>query len=274
MQRRRIRTTCLLGMVVVGVACAHPQMLGYEETTPHQSLSTPNTPIESPESSPLGAALPSPAAGLTERATIGGVNDTSPVGFSRTLGALVGVVGLILLLSMILKQVSRRKGGLMSSLGAAGRAPSGVIEVLARYPVARTQRLVLLRVGRRIVLCNQTAGARASLGGMTTLTEITDAEEVASILRSIRDTDGSSHASLFREALKGAEIDPATTGQSPESTLRYESPEGDTVTWRDERVQMPTRSPARSPAASSEIDPSIGRLRARLASMRTEGDAA
>jgi len=270
MQLRRIRTVLIVASAITCSALAEPTVV--DQPTPallsnsdvsQRQLAT-NT-----ESSALGLPDAEGTSTSRERSAIGEATGTGNIGFSRTLGALVGVVGLLFLLSFLLKWVSRRKGGLMSSLGAAGRAPSGVIEVLARYPVARTQRLVLLRIGRRVVLCNQSVGVRASAGSMTTLTEFTDAEEVASILRSVRDTDGTSHSTLFREALKGAEADPETSAASPERSLRYESPEGDSVSWQDERVQMPTR-----PAASSAVDPSIGRLRARLAAMRVEGDAA
>ncbi|MFZ9915813.1 MAG: flagellar biosynthetic protein FliO, partial [Phycisphaerales bacterium] len=54
--------------------------------------------------------------------------------------------------------------------------PSGVVEVLARYPVARGQHVVLLKVGRRVIVVHQ--GAQA----MRTLSEFSANDDVADIL--------------------------------------------------------------------------------------------
>ena len=86
----------------------------------------------------------------------------------RVGGALGAVVALLLVLRVML----RRLGGRLTG----GGRPSGVVEVLARYPVARGQQLVLLKMCRRIVLLHQ---ART---GMTTLSEVTDPDEVAALL--------------------------------------------------------------------------------------------
>jgi flagellar biogenesis protein FliO len=85
----------------------------------------------------------------------------------RVGGALVAVVALLLVLRVIM----RRLGGPLTG----GGRPSGVVEVLARYPVARGQQLVLLKMGGRIVLLHQTKT------GMTTLSEVTDPDEVAAL---------------------------------------------------------------------------------------------
>ncbi|MHC4774872.1 MAG: flagellar biosynthetic protein FliO [Planctomycetota bacterium] len=82
--------------------------------------------------------------------------------------ALGAVVALLLLLRVGL----RRLGGPL----AGGGRPSGVLEVLARYPVARGQQLVLLKLCGRVVLLHQ---ART---GMTTLAEVSDPDEVAAVL--------------------------------------------------------------------------------------------
>lgn len=95
----------------------------------------------------------------------------------RTAGALAIVIGLALLLRMLMRAVAGHVGGLGGQLGAGGRAPSGVMLVLARYPIARGQTLVLLQLDRRILLLNQTPA------GFATLSEVVDTEEVASIIR-------------------------------------------------------------------------------------------
>ncbi|HAW95818.1 MAG TPA: hypothetical protein DCX60_06040, partial [Phycisphaerales bacterium] len=53
------------------------------------------------------------------------------------------------------------------------RAPEGVASIMARYPVARGEHVVLLEVGRRILVVHQASGS------MTTLSELTDRDEVA-----------------------------------------------------------------------------------------------
>ena len=108
-----------------------------------------------------------------------GVADEDPEGDpSRWLGVplteLVRVavgLGIVLALLVGTRAVVRR---LIDPLGSGGR-PSGVMSVLARYPVARGQQLLLLRVAGRIVLLHQ------SRQTMTPLSEVTDPDEVASL---------------------------------------------------------------------------------------------
>jgi len=94
----------------------------------------------------------------------------------RVGGALAAVVALLLVLRVIL----RRLGGPLTG----GSRPSGVVEVLARYPVARGQQLVLLKMGGRIVLLHQTKA------GMTTLSEVTDPDEVAALRARVESSPG------------------------------------------------------------------------------------
>lgn len=94
-------------------------------------------------------------------------------------------------------------GGLASQLGAGGRAPQGVMEVLGRYPVSRGHSLVLLKMDRRVLLLGQ------SPAGFTTLSELTDAEDVASILTKTADAEGRSMTHRFGEILRGMERDPS-----------------------------------------------------------------
>ena len=119
--------------------------------------------LPSSESLPLGP----PPAGHDEDAA-------GPSGFSLELGeflrvgaALAGVVALLFVLRMLL----RRMGGLPDS-----RRPSGVVQIHGRYPVARGQQVVLLQVGRRLLVTHQSGG------GMRTLSEITEPDEVAQVL--------------------------------------------------------------------------------------------
>lgn len=119
--------------------------------------------------------------------------------WARSLASVAMVVGLILLLAVVARFVSRRSGSLAAMLGPGGRAPSGVLEVLARYPVGRGQTLVLLRLDRRILLLSQSGGKG---GGFTTLAQFDDPAEVASLLRQTRDEASESVSARFRQAME------------------------------------------------------------------------
>lgn len=149
------------------------------------------------ESRPLGPAARPAAESVRPSATSAG-------GWLRVTVALGAVIALIYALRFVLKRAAMRTGGLAAQLGAGGRAPSGVLEVLGRFPVARGQTLVLLRMDRRILLISQTAG------GMSTLAEITDPEEIASLITRTRDDEGASAAARFNAILRGLESDPDT----------------------------------------------------------------
>lgn len=141
------------------------------------------------ESRPLGgprASQPAPRPA--------GVGDASML----TTGlALAAVVGAILVIGLVVRRVARGQGGLMSQLGPGGRAPAGVLEVLGRYPVSRGASLVLLKLDRRILLVAQSQGRKSGVS-MSTLAELTDPEEVASLLVKTREEEGASMARRFQ----------------------------------------------------------------------------
>lgn len=160
------------------------------------------------ESLPLGRAARSPLEGI--RSTEAGAA-TSGVGWwAQTGAALVLVIGLILALKWGAQRLARRASGIAWQMGPAGRAPSGVLEVLGRYPVARGQSLVLLKMDRRVLLLGQTAS------GFSTLSEVSDPEEVASLLIKTRDDEGASMAARFNELLRDMERDPSIGGDTQE----------------------------------------------------------
>ena len=135
-------------------------------------------------------------------------------GFSRTIGAVFAVLALILISALALRALARRRGGIISALGMGGRAPPGVLEVLGRYPVGRGHMLVLLKLDQRVLLLSQSSGGRLGAGaGFRTLCEITDPEEVASVLVKTRDDAGDSMASRFRSMLAGYGAEPDPTAR-------------------------------------------------------------
>jgi len=151
------------------------------------------------ESLPLGVASQGEADG-TQRGASG-------VGWGAgSSGAAIGMLAVVLALAMgsalLVRWLAKLRGGLASELGAGGRAPSGVLEVLGRYPVGRGQSLVLLRLDKRVLLLSQSVGGRRSSGGFETLCEVDDPEQVASLLMQTRDAEGESLSERFNSALR------------------------------------------------------------------------
>jgi len=135
----------------------------------------------SSESLPLGM----PAQG-DKADTLGGAGSAA-----TTVASLIAVVGLIVILAVVYKWLAGKAGGLAGQVGAAGKAPAGLVSVLARYPIGRGQTLILLKIDRRVLLLCQSVSGRVR-GGVTTrtLSEITDPEEVASIIAKTDGTGG------------------------------------------------------------------------------------
>lgn len=107
--------------------------------------------------------------------------------WGRVGGALAIVIALLVMLRVV---VSKFAGPL-----AGGRAPSGLLDVLARYPIGRGRAIVVLKVDRRVLVIHQTAETA------NTLTEFTDGDEVAALLRKIADANGDSSSRKFEAML-------------------------------------------------------------------------
>ena len=144
---------------------------------------------------PLG--VPRPARELQPLGTAGETGSASGPGWLRVAAALAGTIVLAVGTAAAFKRFSG--GG--TALTSPTRAPSGVIEVLGRYPLAPRQNLLLIKLDRRVLLLSQAVGGRGHSAALTTLTEIVDPEEVASILLKTRDDEGDSIAAKFREAM-------------------------------------------------------------------------
>ena len=198
------------------------------------------------ESLPLGRSRDAAAAGLSE----GGASAAgeSLVFWVRTAFALVVVIALIFICRATASTLARRSGGLGAALGAGGKSPSGVLEVLGRYPVSRGHSLVLLRCDRRVLLLGQSAQ------GFRTLCDITDADDIASILIKTRDEEGASMSSRFEHLVRGLSRDPSVLN---DETGPAEEPR---------RILREAASPpATPPTPSAPAADAIAALRARLA---------
>ena len=206
-----IQRTFALAAIALG---AHVALAA--EPNPHQPAPEQQTvvPAARPQPTdlhprPLGTPrLVNPAPGVS------GAPALAPPGAAATLwdnpairtgGSLLLVLVLIVGLAAITRKVAGKSGTLAAALGPGGRQPAGLLEVLGRYPLSRGQTLILLKVDQRILLLAQTTSRlRAGAGGggaLATLCEITDAEEVASILVKAGDHEGTGATAKFSALL-------------------------------------------------------------------------
>ena len=128
-------------------------------------------------------------------------------------------LGAVIVLLLLMRGAIRR--GFPSLAG--GSRPSGVVEVLARYPVARHQQLLLLKLGRRIVLLHQGGGRMAAL------TEMTDPDEVASLLASLEAGSRQREAMRFRSILNSFEREHASQEVQSANVNRGNGKGGDEI---------------------------------------------
>ncbi|MFO0833114.1 MAG: hypothetical protein U0637_14880 [Phycisphaerales bacterium] len=210
---------------------------------------------QSMESKPLGlpraasSSVPPPA---TTPATLGSAA-------MRTGASLAAVVLLIGGAALGFKTLAK-KGVIPSTLGTGARAPSGLLEVLARYPMGGGQVLVVLKFDRRILLVCQSAakGLRRTGLPINPICEISEPEDVASVLLKVRGKEQAAMAEKFQQLL-------AAEDSAAERTL----------------VSAPARPPARAMAARAHerstrpAPPVTGgasatAIRSRLSAMRQQ----
>ncbi len=202
------RTPQKLGPTVAAIAVATLLVLSgvlrAEQTPPAQSDTSraaahsvsPRGPIEK---EPLRRTAPGAAATAGPSTQKAAARAPAAGGFEvgRVATALAVVVILILLLRWIAKRF----------FGVAGvQRSSRAVQVLSRSPLSPRQQLVLLRVGRRLLVVADGGGQ------MNTLSEITDADEVAALLGQIQDDHSQratrSFGSLFGKMRKTYDVDP------------------------------------------------------------------
>lgn len=118
--------------------------------------------------------------------------------FARIATALGIVIGLILVMRWLAKRFFVTPGR---------NGASRVVQVLSRTPLAPKQQLLMIQVGRRIVV------AADSGGQMNSLCEITDPDEVASLVGQMLEERGAgspkSFGSLFSKMRRGFDDEPA-----------------------------------------------------------------
>lgn len=184
------------------------QMLAPEvPTSVREAAKDANAPRSKLEAMPLGKpiAIPREGAGQADAtvtpSTLGG-------NAVRTASALLVVLMLLMGCALLVKWMGK-KGYLPSSFGGGmlaanqARAVSGLLEVLARYPVAGGSTLVVMKFDKRVLLLHQSRskGWRGPTE-MTTLCELSQPEDVASILLRTRAEEDSKRAAEFEAALR------------------------------------------------------------------------
>jgi len=256
----RIRLAAAAAAALLALTTAAAQIAG-DEAAP-----SPQTPTSS-EDRALGVPRNAPGAPDAEarRTASGG----SGAWIGQTLLSLGGVLGLAVVGAGALRLLARSNGSLRASLGAGGRAPAGIMEILGRYPVGRGATLVLLKLDRRILLLSQSAGGRFGAGaGFQTLAEITDPDEVASILIKARDAEGDSMSERFRTLLGRFDRSMAEAEETAGRTVTA-STSGDRAELWDDRNAIPVVDLTRQPGPADTS--AVGSLRRRLASVRWPG---
>ncbi len=193
---------CALAALAIGAPCAHGQVGPPLGDAPASEAVQPATPEPASETPARRSEADIPLFVAPAEQSSQGERSASSAGggWMRSIASVAMVIGLILVLAALAKFVSRRSGSVAAMMGPGGRAPSGVLEVLARYPVGRGQVLVLLRIDRRVLLLSQNMAAKG--GSFTTLAEFDEPSEVAAILRQTRDEASESVSVRFRQALE------------------------------------------------------------------------
>lgn len=287
----------LLGSLLTLLITAHPAMAqygpwvdaGFEQATETPVDAAPTQPIapaenqvvgvvsspsqsqQSSESKPLGF----PRVRQAEQA-LGSEEMTTPMvlgkDFIRTIATLGGVLLLIFALAHVYKRIARTHGGLSGQIGAGGKAPAGLVEVLGRYPISSGMTLVVLRFDRKILLLSHAGGGRGKkgvggAGTMQTLCEVSELEDVASILGKVRDQAGDSIAATFEKTLQEAgnatdqEIAKAMYQPSPGMNVQRPRRVAPGFVTNDEGDRLELTSLNESPAASQVMRRRLGAMR-------------
>jgi flagellar biogenesis protein FliO len=253
----RARLAIAAAAALVATAAAHPapQALDVPVVATSTEPLTANVPIVAdPPAAPKAApATPSPAprpiappAGASrndEKSLAGGNDESRPIAkptgsFAgdaiRTGLALVGVLVLIFLFRWVLRRVGDP---------LAARRPSGVVQVLSRFPLAKGQTIVLLEVGRRVLCVHQSAA------GASTLCEFGDLTEIADLKARI-EAGSSERAAFERQLVHSLERERPTAARAPRELLLEGA----------ETVDLTRRRPRASAGAATASRTVAGRI--------------
>jgi flagellar biogenesis protein FliO len=111
----------------------------------------------------------------------------------QVVGSLAAVLGAFFLIVWLLRRASPQRTGLL---------PSEAFEVLGRAPLANHQQAQLIRCGSKLLLV---AVGGTGAGATTTLTEITEPDEVDRLVVLCRQPKGGAPSAGFRQVLRQVE---------------------------------------------------------------------
>lgn len=223
------------------------------------------------ESRSLGPAPARPSAAV-ERSPASPSVESGLAVEARAIAALLAVIGIAITLAWLLKRGAQAKGGLRASLGPGGASPAGVLRVLGRYPIARGQTLVLLQMDQTVLLVAQTYGRGTA--SLSTLSEVTDPDRVASLLMKARESEGESVSQKFKVLMERLNSEPA------ERAITVVPPveKGD---WYERGDRTASRSASRAASRSTDqpssaisdrqAEDAVLALKRRLEAMRQGG---
>jgi len=232
---------------------------------------------------PLGSAAASRSARTVADASgPAGAKSLAGASLFQTLASLGVVLGIILAMGAGAKRVLRGggRGGIAAALGVmgAGTSPAGILEVIGRYPLSRGTSLVLIKIERRVLLLAQSSQGmrlRGSAPVPTLLCEISDPEEVASIIIKANEADGRSIGATFRQALSGFERQHDGVIEEPRPSLLgrlvRRGSGGDRSELLDGRVTVRDADPLRLRDFERQRTDVVGSLRSRATALRAGG---
>lgn len=245
--------------------------------------------------SACGEGLEDRRLGLPGPSAVAPASHTTPSSLGsaamRTGGSLVAVVAIIGGAAWAFKHLAK-KGVLPASFGTGARSPSGLLEVLARYPMGGGQSLVVLKFDRRILLVCQSAakGLRRGSQPISAICELSEPEDVASVLLKVRGQEQAAMAEKFQQMLASEDAlvervmaptsRPAKalpvparahekSGRSARPAAVAQTPVASAAVIRTRLAAMRQQSPQPEPAAASVRPPTVPASRPRQVS-RTE----
>ena len=234
----RRRTLCLL-CLGLAVATAHADEANLSPTT-LPTIAAEAAPVTLPVSTvdppafdleahplPRSTAATSPTPGTTE---------TQPSWWNGPEARVVGCLMLLLAGAILFTKYGPKS--MRGAVLTGGSRPSGVVQVLSRFPIGRGRQLLLLECGPRILLLEETKSR--SGGGLQTLSEFSSPEDVAALRSSIEAANRPSEAS-FRRDLERSLESYSRTG-APVAFGSGAMPSADTI----ETVDLTRRRPRRS----------------------------
>ncbi len=198
------------------------------ETLPMATTEAPSTAsgasvINVPEATEVSAVLPAPTVPtLPARTSPTSEGETMSLANSALVRLAAATAGVLLLAVLVLSKLPKR----VRQRAAAG--PSGVVEVVARWPVAKGERLILVKFDRRMLLCHD-AGQ-----GWNRLCEVDDLTALARITEAI---EGKPDRDAFRRTLEAV----ATQGDSGRARRPRQAELVETTAPSTDRSNRPKR---------------------------------